>query len=339
MIKQFYSVKTTFIEAEQNPLRHFSLSEQLYDTVKHHLVADVDVGVFLSAGIDSSVLTSAASELTNKKLHTVTLGFEEYKNSEKDETILASEIAKLFHTDHHNTWIDKSFAKTHFEKIIHGMDQPSIDGINTYFVSLITKQTGLKVALSGLGADELFAGYPLFSRIPQLLTYTKPFSWFPRLPTYFRRLSKNQLTPKQASILEYSGDMAHAYFISRAVMLPWELENYLDVDIIKMGMRELNLFDRLKQDCAGIQSQRFQISALEMQWYMRNQLLRDSDWASMANSLELRVPFVDVPFFENVTRAIAHQTIGKKELARAPHRPLPDNIINRKKTGFNIPVT
>ena len=339
IIQSFYSIKSAFIEAENNPVKDFSLTEQLYDTVKHHLIADVDVGVFLSAGIDSATLANVASELTKKKLHTVTLGFSEYKNTEKDETVLASEIAKLFQTDHQNKWIDESFAKNHFQNIKEAMDQPSIDGINTYFVSLIAHQTGLKVALSGLGADELLAGYPLFSRIPALLKYSKPISWLPCLPTYFRRLSSRQLTPKQASILEYSGDMAHAYFISRATMLPWELETVLDADIIREGMRELNLFERLKNDCAGIRSARFQISALEMQWYMRNQLLRDSDWASMASSLELRVPFVDVVFFENCIRALAYQSFGKKELARAPHRQLPEKIINRKKTGFNIPVT
>ncbi|EKD44950.1 MAG: Asparagine synthase, glutamine-hydrolyzing, partial [uncultured bacterium] len=163
-------------------------------------------------------------------------------------------------------------------------------------------------------------------------------SWLPALPSYFRKISRYQLSPKQASILEYSRDIAHAYFISRAIYLPWELETVLDFDLIEAGIKELNLFERMKQDVTGIRSTRFQISALEIQWYMRNQLLRDTDWASMAHSLEVRVPFVDVNFFENSIRLIASHALGKKELACAPHRSLPTTVMQRKKTGFNIPV-
>ena len=338
IFKSFYSVKAAFISAEQNSHSQKTLTDILYDSVSHHLVADVDVGVFLSAGIDSATLANVASEFTSKKLHTVTLGFEEYKNTDNDETVLASEMAHLFQTDHSTQWINQSAAESHFEKIQLAMDQPSIDGINTYFVSLVAHQAGLKVALSGLGADEIFAGYPLFSRIPKILSYAKPFSWLPALPSYFRKISRYQLSPKQASILEYSRDIAHAYFISRAIYLPWELETVLDFDLIEAGIKELNLFERMKQDVTGIRSTRFQISALEIQWYMRNQLLRDTDWASMAHSLEVRVPFVDVNFFENSIRLIASHALGKKELACAPHRSLPTTVMQRKKTGFNIPV-
>lgn len=349
IIKSFYSIKSVFIHAEQNPLANFSLTEALYDTVKHHMVADVDVGVFLSAGIDSATLTNVASEIIdskvhavawaqfhNKKLHTVTLGFKEYKNTEKDETVLASEIGGLFDTAHQNQWIDESFAKEQFQKILHCMDQPSIDGINTYFVSLVTKQTGLKVALSGLGADEIFAGYPHFSRIPTMIKTIKPFAFIPGLSALSRSVFRNK--PKHASLIEYSRDMAHSYFLTRAIYFPWELNNLLPSEMVQKGLESLNLFERLTDDIEGIQSQRFQISALEIQWYMRNQLLRDSDWASMAHSLEVRVPFVDVRFFENCICAIAHQSLTKKDLAMAPHRPLPAHVLNRKKTGFNIPV-
>src|SRR3990167_710340 len=336
--KAYYSVKSAFIDAEQNPLSDFSLTENLYDTVKHHLVADVDVGVFLSAGIDSATLVSVASELNHKKVHTITLGFEEYKNTQKDETVLAFMIAKLFQTEHKNSWITELLAKEHFQKIMDEMDQTSIDGINTYFVSLIAKQAGLKVALSGLGADEIFAGYPLFSRIPKMLRYLKPLSFLPGLPVSFRKMTYKKLNKKQASLIEYSCDMPRAYFLSRAIYFPWELNQFLEPDVIKKGLAQLNLLERFKSDIEGIQSKQFQISALEMQWYMRNQLLRDSDWASMANSLEIRVPFVDVDFFENCVGAMATQSVTKKILARAPHRSLPDSVINRKKTGFNIPI-
>lgn len=332
--KEYYSIRAAFINAENNLSSTSSLSESLYDTVKHHLVSDVDVGVFLSAGIDSSTLVNIASEIAIPP-KTMTLGFSEYKNTDKDEVPLAELIAQQFKTPHQTQWLSEEMAQTQREKIFAHMDQPSIDGINTYFVSMLASQLGMKVALSGLGADELFAGYAHFSLIPKAMRVAKPFSW---LGKSFRYCMKGRVHPKKASLLEYGFDVPHAYILARGLFLPWELENALDREVIKKGMIELNLFERLKQDCAGIQSVRFQISALELQWYMRNQLLRDSDWASMAHSLEIRVPFVDVRFFENVIQQIAKRELSKNDLAMASRRKLPDEILYRRKTGFNIPV-
>lgn len=334
--KEYYSIRAAFINAENNINTNVtSLTESLYDSVKYHLVSDVDVGVFLSAGIDSSTLVNIASEIASPP-KTMTLGFSEYKGTDKDEVPLAELIAQHFKTHHQTQWLSEEIATAQKEKIFSHMDQPSIDGINTYFVSMLASQLGMKVALSGLGADELFAGYAHFSLIPKAMRVAKPFSWFGKP---FRYCMKGRVHPKKASLLEYGFDVPHAYILARGLFLPWELENVLDREVIKNGMIELNLFERLKQDCAGIQSVRFQISALELQWYMRNQLLRDSDWASMAHSLEIRVPFVDVRFFENIIQLIARNLLNKNDLAMAPNRKLPDAILHRKKTGFNIPVT
>lgn len=333
--KEYYSIRSAFIDAENNVnTSSSSLTESLYDTVRHHMVSDVDVGVFLSAGIDSSTLVNVASEIAAPP-KTMTLGFSEYKGTDKDEVPLAELIAQQFKTQHQTQWLSEEFAQSQREKIFSHMDQPSIDGINTYFVSMLAGQLGMKVALSGLGADELFAGYAHFSLIPKAMRVAKPFSWFGKP---FRYCMKGRVHPKKASLLEYGFDVPHAYILARGLFLPWELENVLDREVIKKGMAELNLFERLKQDCAGIQSVRFQISALELQWYMRNQLLRDSDWASMAHSLEIRVPFVDVRFFERVIQLMAQKSLSKNDLAMAPHKKLPDEILYRKKTGFNIPV-
>lgn len=329
--KKYYSIKDAFIRAE-NSCAKISLTENLYDTVQHHLIADVQVSVFLSAGIDSATIANIVSEIAPSPT-TITLGFSEYQNTEKNEVPFAETIAKHFHTHQKTVWISKDDAMHEREKIFHHMDQPSIDGINTYFVSLAAAQQGLKVALSGLGADELFAGYLHFSRISTLLKYAKPFSPIGKL---FRAVSQKILTAKKASLLEYANNVPSLYFLTRAILMPWELENFLDKDLIQIGLEKLNLLSRLQEDIAGIQSIRFQISALEIQWYMRNQLLRDSDWAGMAHSLEIRVPFVDVSFFEAV---IAAQTLTKKDLAMAAKRPLPPSVLHRKKTGFNIPVS
>ncbi len=335
--KEFYSIKSVFIKAENSDcsLNSSSLTESLYDTVKHHLIADVDVGVFLSAGIDSSTLVNIASDILPQKINTITLGFNEYKHTAQDEVPLAEMVSSYFGTHQKTVYISESMAQDEYQKILLAMDQPSIDGINTYFVSQAASQAGLKVALSGLGADELFFGYPLFSRIPKLFNYTKHLSQTGKL---FRQLSKKIIPAKYASILEYGNTVSNAYFLSRALYLPWELD-FLDPELVKKGLAELNLFERLNQDMTGIKSVQFQLSALELQWYMKNQLLRDSDWASMAHSLEIRVPFVDTVFFETVTQLNAKSHLTKRNLATAPHKALPDAILNKKKTGFNIPVS
>ena len=333
--KEYYSIRSAFINAENNVTNNpLSLTDCLYDTVKHHLVSDVDVGVFLSAGIDSSTLANIVSEIAAPP-KTMTLGFSEYRGTDKDEVPLAEFIAQGFGTHHQTRWLSEEIAQAEKEKIFSHMDQPSIDGINTYFVSMLASQLGMKVALSGLGADELFAGYAHFSLIPKAIRVAKPFSW---LGKPFRYCTKGRLHPKKASLLEYGYDVPHAYILARGLFLPWELETVLDREVIKKGMAELNLFNRLQNDVEGIQSTRFRISALELQWYMRNQLLRDSDWASMAHSLEIRTPFVDVRFFENVIQLIAQCELSKNDLAMASNRKLPDAILHRKKTGFNIPV-
>jgi len=336
--KQYYDIRSTFIRAENHVLNQnqMSLTDSLYDTTRHHLVSDVEVGIFLSAGIDSSTLTNVASEIALRPLQTMTLGFKEYQNTEKDEVSLSKLTADTFDTHQHIFFISAQEAQDQYANILTSMDQPSIDGINTYFVSQISSKTGLKVALSGLGADEIFSGYPHFSRIPRLIQYAKYFSVIGKT---FRQLTQKILSAKHASLFEYSADCANAYFLSRALFMPWELEDFMDRNFLETGLSQLNLLTRFRQDIEGIQSIRFQISALELQWYMRNQLLRDTDWAGMAHSLEIRVPFVDVQFFENSTYLSAQHNFMKPDLANASHRKLPQKILNKKKTGFNIPVS
>lgn len=336
--REYYSVKSELIHAENHidQMDSLSLQNALQDTVSHHLVADVDVGIFLSAGIDSSTLVNAVSNMTSKPPTTITLGFSEYQRSEKNEVPLAKLVSDIFNTHQKTVFISEKEAIAERETILQHMDQPTIDGINTYFVSKIAAQQGLKVALSGLGADEIFSGYPHFLRIQQWLPYTKLLSFSGPL---FRKLTSHLFSAKYASILEYGQDVASAYFLARALHLPWELEKWLDRELIQKGWDELNLLERLRQDIRGIHSLRFQISALELQWYMRNQLLRDADWAGMSHSLEIRVPFVDIEFFKQVISLSARKALGKQSLAQALNRKLPDAILYKKKTGFNIPVS
>jgi asparagine synthase (glutamine-hydrolysing) len=151
---------------------------------------------------------------------------------------------------------------------------------------------------------------------------------------------KRMTSPKYASVLEYGGDWDGAYLLRRGLYMPWELPSVLDADLVREGLRDLAIHRRLDATVSGIADVRAKVSALEASWYMRNQLLRDADWASMSSSLEVRVPFVDWEFWRRVTPLIAATQggIDKTSLATTPKRPLPAAVLTRPKTGFTIPV-
>ena len=180
--------------------------------------------------------------------------------------------------------------------LLTAMDQPSIDGANTYFVSKVAKQAGLKAAISGLGGDEPFGGYSSFHQIPQLVRSVGRFpSGAARaLRVICAPVLKHFTSAKYAGLLEYGGTYAGAYLLRRGLFMPWELPHLLDRDLARAGWRTLEPMLRLEATVKDISSERLRIAALEMTWYMRNQVLRDSDWAGMAHSLEIRVPLVDL---------------------------------------------
>ncbi len=319
-----------------------SLADALQDSVAHHLIADVPVGVFLSAGLDSSTLAALATQ-AGGRLKTVTLGFREFRGTPSDETVRAEEIARRYGTDHQTVWVTAGDFALERERLFNAMDQPSMDGVNTYFVSLAARRAGLKVALSGLGGDELFGGYPSFHDVPQLVHRARPFAAIPGLGRFIRKAAGPALgaftSPKYASLLEYGGSFGAAYLLRRALNLPWELEGFFDREFLDQGLDRLDTVNRLNDSITGITSDRDRVSVLEMSWYMRQQLLRDADWAGMAHSLEIRVPLVDV----ELTRAVsalrqAGQACTKRDMALAPRVPLPKDVLERPKTGFTVPV-
>jgi asparagine synthase (glutamine-hydrolysing) len=313
------------------------------DTVRRHLVADVDVGVFLSAGLDSATLASVASQLGGS-LRTVTLGFDEFRGTPADETPLAEAVARAYRANHRTVWVRRDDFIDARDALLSRMDQPSIDGVNTYFVARAAASTGLKVALSGLGADELFGGYSSFREIPRLVRVVGRIPGVGAFGRAIRVISapivSRMTSPKYASVFEYGGDFASAYLLRRGLYMPWELKSVLDPDLVRTGLGDLGIGDRLAATVSGIADGRSKVSALESSWYMRNQLLRDADWASMSSSLEVRVPFVDWEFWKRVTPLIAATkgAIDKMTLASTPARPLPPAVLSRAKTGFSIPV-
>lgn len=339
---EFAKASKSQITIPQDEMRE-RLRAALLDSVRHHLVADVPVGLFLSAGIDSGTLTALAREIKDTELRTITLGFKEFAGSANDEVPLAEQVAKHYGTAHHTSWVTKDeFAKER-DAILDAMDQPSTDGVNTYFVSKAAADAGLQVAISGLGGDELFGGYPSFQQIPRLVHGVSSFGALPFIGKGFRYVSapvlKHFTSPKYAGLLEYGGTFGGAYLLRRGMFMPWELPNLLDGDMVHEGWNELKTLPRLEETVRGIKNEHLKISAFESIWYMRNQLLRDADWAGMANSLEIRVPLVDV----NLNRAIAPLLAscnppGKLELASVPTMPFPQGILERRKTGFSVPL-
>lgn len=347
--RTFCSIPALLAQADQNRAIHGRqealerIRDSLADSVAHHLVADVNVGVFLSAGLDSTTIAALAARQSGNRLRTVTLGFDEYRNTPNDETAQAAHVARALGTDHRTQWIRGAEFETDRERLLSAMDQPSIDGVNTYFVSKVTAATGLKVALSGLGGDELFGSYPSFHQIPRITRLLAPLRYAPAIGRGFRwiaaSLLRNHTSPKYAGLLEYGPTFGGAYLLRRGLFMPWELPQVLDPDMVRAGWQALQPLTRLEETIKGIRSSHLRVSALEMTWYMRNQLLRDADWASMSHSLEIRVPWVDIEMLKTVTPLLAHGgRIAKRDIARAVYGTMPQEILSRPKTGFSVPV-
>ena len=352
--RKFWSVNRVFREAEarrpemdlkknlRDAVREF-LREALVESIRYHMVADVPVGLFLSGGRDSGTLLSLAAEEKLGNLRTLVLGFNELRGTEGDEVILAEQTASSRHVRHEVRWIGSENFAGECEQVFSSMDQPTIDGVNVYFVSQMAADAGLKVALSGLGADELFGGYPSFRQIPQIVNLLAPFAEMHVVPKSFRvataPILKHLTSPKFASIFEYGTDVEGAYLLRRGLYMPWELPSVLDPEIVKQGWGDLAAFAHLSGTTNEIDNTHAKIAALEMEFYMRNQLLRDSDWAGMAHSIEIRVPFVDSFLLEQVAPLLLAPTqLGKEEMTDVLNDPLPNAVLDRPKTGFSAPV-
>lgn len=323
----------------------------LEQSVRMHEIADVPVAIFLSAGIDSAMITSLAAERTHD-IETLTLGFDLLRGTENDETGLAARLAANLELPHFSEYVDQAMFVKHRERVLEQMDQPTIDGVNVYFVSWLAHQRGLKVALSGLGGDELFGGYPSFRQVPKTVRMLGTVGAMPGVGRGWRVLTapvvRRLTSPKYASLFEYGGTWGGAYLLRRGLYMPWELPEFLDGDLVREGWRDLGSIEQmnalvkpLRKPSGADEEQRdfLRVSALEMTYYMRTQLLRDADWAGMAHSVEIRVPFVDMGLIRQMAPLRASGYFPRKpKMADTLRTPLPPEILHRPKTGFNIPV-
>jgi asparagine synthase (glutamine-hydrolysing) len=349
--KRYFSIGQTYRSAEiatlpaSNDDLQLAVREALLDSVRHHLVADVPVGAFLSSGIDSGALVGLMRDVGQREIQTVTLAFEEFRGSRQDEAPLAERIAARYDTRHTTRLVTEREFHDDLPKIIDAMDQPTIDGINTWFVSKAARELGLKVAISGLGGDELFGGYPSFRDVPRSVRALAVPTRIPGLGDLARRLLTgvghfSRIHPKAAGLLKYGGTYAGSYLLRRGLFMPWDLESMVGPDTARSGLRRLNPLQHIEAALRPRPRSAFgKVAVLESSLYMRNQLLRDTDWASMAHSIEVRVPLVDGRLLSQLALATRKKQLQSKHLlADSPRVPLPPEVSDRRKTGFATPI-
>jgi asparagine synthase (glutamine-hydrolysing) len=326
---------------------HARVRSALIDSVRQHMQADVPVGIFLSAGIDSCALLGLMRDIGQQPIDAVTLAYREFRHKPEDEAPLAAKCAAHYGSRHTVRVVTEKEFRSDLPRIVEAMDQPTIDGINTWFVSKAARELGLKAAISGVGGDEIFGGYPSFRDIPRWVRLSAAPSRIPLVGDAFRHIADacglaNILGPKAAGLLKYGGTYAGAYFLRRGLFMPWELDAVMDQDLMIEGLRRLRPIWHIAETIVPEPRTSFgKVAALEASLYMRDRLLRDTDWASMAHSVEVRLPLVDVRLLQAVAPAMTAlpSGAGKRLLASSPACALPPEIARRAKTGFAIPVS
>jgi len=320
------------------------LRYQLEDTIRAHRVADVPVGAFLSGGMDSTAVVGLMTRSGASRLKTFSLVFGEAGFSEQASARLAAEA---FGTEHHEELITGSRVAADLPRILASFDQPTGDGINTYYASETARRGGVTVALSGLGGDELFGGYPSFRDLPRL---NRLLPLWRRLPTRWRaglvdrlRTRPGTRPRKLADFLAHARDLHELASLQRRVLPEAARLALLSPDARALAQRLGPNHPQLEDFAAElIGADAFQIiSAWELRTYMADVLLRDSDVFSMAHSLELRVPFVDRVLLEWLWPQPAWFKYDprhpKQALADAVADLVPAAIRHRRKQGFALP--
>lgn len=318
-------------------------SALLSDAVRDHLIADVPVGVFLSAGIDSTILASYA-HLHNKDVRAFTIALSE--DTELDELSIAADTAKRIGIEHVPvTMTERDAEEAAFEWLEHA-DQPSIDGLNTFVISKAVRAQGIKVAISGLGADELFGGYPSFTEVPKIANIAK---WFQRFPRGIRSLAAWSLRKaKPTESAEKFLDMINSppQIASLAVQRR-RLMNDRQMQLMGYMPAEYNSLwlpaSAMLHVDAPSPAPGWTISKMESTYYQGNTLLRDSDANSMASSLEIRVPFLDqrlLNWIPSLPDSIRFPTgAPSKFLLREAGKQYLDKVhLRRPKSGFTLPI-
>lgn len=344
------------------------IRELLKESVNYHLISDAPLGVFLSGGLDSSALAALAanniekSNLPNingnsrrldfQKLITLSIIFDEPEFSEEYYSDL---VAKKINSDHRKIKITKQDFYDSFGDIFEAMDQPTIDGVNTFFIAKAAKQAGLKAVLSGLGADEIFLGYPHFRRA-ELLKKIQQLPFKPAFQFFSSSVAKSLFGDRYSKLSYFANDDILSFYLGiRGLFTSQETAKILDINESEVNDFIINMetSDAYRTSDAQRLNPVDLLSYLELKFYLQNQLLKDTDFMSMRHSVEIRVPFLDHKLVEYVSglppesklSALGGKNLKTKELKNI-NKPLlieavkdllPQEIFTRPKMGFTFP--
>jgi asparagine synthase (glutamine-hydrolysing) len=307
------------------------------ESVSRHLVSDVPVSIFLSGGIDSTTLLALAAKQSLTKLKTFCISFDEEEFNEGD---LAAKIARHFGAEHADLRLRADEGSRLLPKFLEAMDQPSVDGFNTYCVAKHARESGAKVVLSGLGGDELFGGYPSFRTVPRLVHWNRALLLTGPLKRAVAlagmRAARSPRWRRLSVFMATLPGSALAYWCQRGIFTPFEatlLAKHLCGD--SSWTEPMQSFDATLSPQPTLQDE---VSYLELTRYMRNQLLRDSDVMSMVWGLELRVPFVDRTLLEKVGVLAGSIRLAPHKRALVDAIPeVPRWVSQQPKRGFRFP--
>jgi len=328
------------------------IARELERCVHLHLASDVPLGIFLSGGVDSSAIANLAHKSSQGPVHTFTLAFDE---QEFNEGPIARRIAAAIGTQHQEVMLTEQHFVSHLDAALDSLDQPTFDGLNSYYMSQAVRQAGFKVALVGTGGDELFGGYTSFRDLPMLYEWCQRTRWVPRGPVMaMAKLMSSVMQPargpvpqqtrwaKLPDMIRSGDDLLSLYQLAYALFLP-DFQKRLLGD----GLQNL-LVDGLPHETRSrlvdetrSRSSLSAISVMEQRLFLGERLMRDTDAASMAASIEVRLPLVDHVLFENVDRVPDRQRyrpLGKKSMLRhIGLRGLEPALFDRPKSGFVLP--
>ena len=335
-----------------DPMDEERLGHLLEECLGLHLVSDVPLGIFLSSGIDSSAVANLAQRAARGRVHTFTLAFEE---KEFDEGVWAQKIATAIGTEHRQVVLSEQRFVGSLEKALDSLDQPTFDGLNSYFMSHAVREAGFTVALVGTGGDELFGGYTSFRDLPVLYKWAQRFRAVPRglLVAAARQAigalqRKKGVFPRQTrwaklpDMVARADDLLALYQLAYALFLPDTQHDLVGAAAATALMDGLpaEMHARLVRETQG-RSSLSAISVMEQRLFLGERLLRDNDAASMAASIEQRLPLVDQVLRDSVDRLpddARYSPVRKKHaLRRMGLRGLDPALFDRPKTGFVLP--
>jgi asparagine synthase (glutamine-hydrolysing) len=313
-------------EEEVNQL----INSTLKAAVNRHLISDAPIGVFLSGGIDSSIISLLAAQNSPRPIQTLSVSFNEQAY---DESYYQKIIQQKINSKHTHYTITKNDYLDALPQLKNAFDQPSNDAVNSWFISRCAKQNGLKAVLSGLGGDELFGGYPSFKRIDKVIALRK-------LPLQIFNIADHLSNDKLKKLLFLKEERTYAdYLFLRGFYTPKTISKLLDAteDEIQSALRKLKYEDSPRNKVTP----KNYVSWLEQNIYMRSQLLRDTDFMSMQHGVEIRVPFLDKEFLKLVhqidSKVKFSGSLPKALLVKSFNDILPPEIYQRKKMGFTFP--